>query len=130
MKLYQFLAQQMSRVKYLEDHNRHAYAADVVSQLKELTKAELPRGSGFDNGSQLNYENTKTDRLVINTAFHHMDEHGSYDGWTEHTVIVTPSLLYGFELRVTGRNRNMIKEYISDVFHGVLNEEKAWALPQ
>ena len=50
-----------------------------------------------------------------------MTEHGYYDGWTEHDVIVTPSLRSpGFSLRITGRNRRDIKEYIADAFHDAL----------
>jgi hypothetical protein len=54
--------------------------------------------------------------LVIVTSYHHMNDAGMYDGWTDHKVIVTPSLVHGFVLRITGRNRNDIKEYIADLF--------------
>jgi hypothetical protein len=56
-----------------------------------------------------------------------MNEQGSYDGWTEHTVIVTPSLAMGYRLRITGRDRNGIKEYMHDVFNAALNEDTATA---
>ena len=55
-----------------------------------------------------------------------MDEHGGYDGWTEHKIIVTPSLVYGFELRVTGKDRNDIKDYIAEVMHGALSVKASW----
>ena len=86
----------------------------------------LPSGSGFDCGTKLDIEASKPNRLVFITSFHHMDEHGGYDGWTEHKIIVTPSLVYGFELRVTGKNRNDIKDYIAEVMHGALSVKASW----
>ena len=86
----------------------------------------LPSGSGFDCGTKLDIEASKPNRLVFITSFHHMDEHGGYDGWTEHKIIVTPSLVYGFELRVTGKDRNDIKDYIAEVMHGALSVKASW----
>ena len=50
-------------------------------------------------------------------------ETGMYDGWTEHTVTVRPSLQFGFRLSISGRNRNGIKDYIAEVFGEILNTE-------
>lgn len=93
---------------------KHGDAADA------LVKDHLPRGSGFDNGTTLDNVRSRADRLVFNTSFHHMDENGYYDSWTDHSVIVTPSFLGGFDLRVTGRDRDDIKEYIAQCFHDAL----------
>ena len=71
-----------------------------------------PSGSGFDNGTYLSYDESKPERLVFTTAFHHMNSDGYYIGWTEHKVIITPSLQYGFLLRITGKNYRGIKEYM------------------
>jgi hypothetical protein len=91
--------------------------------LNALVKDHMPSGSGFDSGTQFDWGKSKEDRLVFNTSFHHMAESGMYDGWTEHDVVVTPSLSRGFDVRVTGRDRNSIKDYIGETFHGVLSEE-------
>jgi hypothetical protein len=45
-----------------------------------------------------------------------MNEGGYYDGWTEHQVIITPSLQHGFDVRVTGQDRNEIKDYLAELF--------------
>lgn len=74
-----------------------------------------PSGSGFDNGIEL-CETSTPERLVFLTAFHHMNEHGFYVGWTNHTVVVTPCFT-GFNIRVTGRNKNCVKDLIADTFH-------------
>jgi hypothetical protein len=52
-----------------------------------------------------------------------MDEHGGYDGWTEHSIIVTPDLASGFDLRVNGRDRRDIKEYLAEIFGYALDAD-------
>jgi hypothetical protein len=94
---------------------KHREAADVAAA------DHLPSGSGFDSGTTIDWDRSKPNRLVLSTSFHHMDENGTYDGWTEHSVIVTPSLTASFELRVTGPNRNDIKDYIAETFHTALS---------
>ena len=86
--------------------------ADVVNALVTLG----PSGSGVDSGFSIDHDKTRRDRIVLTTAFHHMTETGMYDGWTDHEVIVTPTLEFGYELRVTGRNRNDIKDYLRELF--------------
>lgn len=82
-----------------------------------------PSGSGFDSGTEIDIAHCTDERLVFTTSFHHMDEMGGYDGWTDHTIIVNANLLFGFLVYVSGRNRNDIKSYIIDVFHEWLNAE-------
>ena len=45
---------------------------------------------------------------------------------TEHKIIVTPRLVYGFELRVTGNDRDDIKDYIAEVMHDALSVKASW----
>ena len=45
-----------------------------------------------------------------------------YDGWTEHTVTVTPSFS-GFNMRISGRNRNDIKDHMHETFYSALHTE-------
>lgn len=89
----------------------------------DLVENFMPSGSGIDSGTKIDWEQSTPLRLVFNTAFHHMDEMGGYDGWTEHKVIVTPSLTCAFDLKVTGRDRNEIKDYLGEVFNSALSEE-------
>jgi hypothetical protein len=82
----------------------------------------LPSGSGFDSGTKIDLEHSHGGKLVLTTSYHHMNDNGYYCGWTEHTVTVTPSF-GGFNIRVSGRNRNDIKDYISDTFCHALGRE-------
>jgi hypothetical protein len=81
-----------------------------------------PHGSGLDSETTIDLEASKG-KLVFNTSFHHMNEAGYYDRWTEHKVIIKPSLEYDFTITVAGRNHNQIKDYIADVFWVWLEEE-------
>lgn len=83
--------------------------------LRTIERELLPSGSGVDAGTQIDTNKSTGELVVLETAFHHMDEFGGYDGWTEHTVRVKPSLLFGFVVSVSGRDRNGIKDYISEI---------------
>jgi hypothetical protein len=89
-------------------------------KLVEL-EGKLPHGSGVDNGVEIDMSST-ADKIVLTVSFHHMDENGFYDGWTDHKAIVRPSF-GGINIKITGKNRNEIKEYLADLFHHVLTSE-------
>lgn len=99
-----------------EWYRKHAEA------LTELLR-HLPSGSGFNNGTQLDEPKCDGRTLVFTTAFHHMDENGFYDGWTEHTVRVHATF-DGIELGISGPNRNDIKDVIFDRFYYALMERE------
>ena len=95
------------------------------ADIEHLAKQFMPSGSGIDCGTTIDIDECLRhdgERLVFNTAFHHMNEHGFYDGWTEHTITVEPSLWCEFKLRITGRDRNEIKEYLDDAFSRALEQ--------
>lgn len=86
------------------------------TRIKEILRDRFPHGAGFDAGCHLNFEKSTGERLVIITSFHHMNDVGMYDGWTEHDVIITPSLQFHVNLKITGRNKNNIKDHIAELF--------------
>ena len=83
----------------------------------------LPSGSGIDSGCKIDVENSSSDKVVILFSWHHMNTDGYYDGWTDHKLIVTPRLWNNFDMKITGRDRNYIKDYLYDLFDSVLREE-------
>lgn len=113
-EFYSALSMSLSWLNTVNDEFRE----QAENQLKEIEKM-LPNGSGFDIGCKILRLKSKPERIVIQADFHHMDEHGYYDGWTEHQVIITPSLQWGYNIRVTGRNRNEIKDYIHYMFNNI-----------
>ena len=88
----------------------------------------LPSGSGIDSGCVIDPDKQKANRVVISCQFHHMNENGYYDGWTSHDITVTPAFGHRPDIRVTGRDRNGIKEYLADIFANALDRqiEKRW----
>ena len=93
--------------------------------IKSIVKEHFPSGSGFDCGTRFEFDKSNPEKLVFFTEFHHLNENGFYDGWTQHEVIVKPSLVFGFTIRVTGKDRNDIKDYIAECFDDALNTEVA-----
>ena len=91
-------------------------------RLDWIEREILPSGSGINNGTTINRD--RKDGIVLNTSFHHMDDNGYYDGWTDHVVHVTPSFT-GINITVTGPNKNDIREYLADTFHHVLTSDIA-----
>ena len=118
MKVYEMLAQKINA--YLTCNEEHALNAEHY--IRDEIDTLLPSGSGFDSGSAVSLIDSKQDRLVINTSYHHMNENGYYTRWSDHDVILTPSFIGGFDIRVTGRNINDIKDYIADTFYHALSE--------
>ena len=121
-KLYVILAQTVQAYFNCGDHNRE-WKLKHAERLGVLVKEHMPSGAGIDSGTSFNLDKSNVDRLVFETSYHHMHESGVYDGWTEHTVVVTASLGFGISIRISGRNRNDIKDYLHDVFHEALMKE-------
>lgn len=95
--------------------NNNPYAETWLEKLGQYETA-LSHGSGIDNGTSIDIEKTTKNRIILHTAFHHMDENGFYDGWTYHDIIVAPTF-DGIDITVTGKNRNDIKTYLTDIFY-------------
>lgn len=94
--------------------------AEAWERVLERCFANLPQGSGFDCGTTFNLAESKEGtKLVFDTSYHYMTEAGYYDGWYDFKVVVRPTFS-GFSLKVIGKDRDGIKEYIADVFYDVL----------
>lgn len=62
------------------------------------------------------------EKVLDDLCKEHLPPGSGYDGWTCHTVKVT-SAWQGFNLTVTGRDRDGIKDFIGDTFHNCLMRE-------
>lgn len=126
-KLYEHIsAAAAARLNCLDfekrDGKTHEWTARHESTIEDLTRAFMPSGSGIDSGVKFDFDKSNGEKLVFYFGYHHMNEHGYYDGWTDHTLTVTPSLVHGIELKISGRNRNDIKEYLHQTFHSALTD--------
>ena len=120
--VYEAIALALLAVRNCEQSGNSEWLAKHRDRIRTLVREHMPSGSGIDTGTTLDDRSTP-DRLVFVFSFHHMNEHGSYDGWTEHTAIVTPSLAFGLDVRITGRNRNQIKDYLHETYDLALRAE-------
>ena len=118
MRVYEALAQASERSDDEE-------WADIMREKIDNIMKGAPSGAGIDTGTRIIAEKCSREKLVFSADFHHMTESGYYDGWTEHLIIVTHDLT-GLNIRVTGKNRNDIKEYLTEVYHYWLTKEVDW----
>lgn len=117
--LYSELAMLVQAYKNCIASHNEVWQDRHEERILSLVKEYLPSGSGFDCGTKLDIEASHGEKLVFTTSFHHMNEGGYYDGWTEHRIVCTPSFS-GVNLRISGRNRNEIKDYMHEVFYQAL----------
>jgi hypothetical protein len=126
-KLYQVLASTIEArrncAERMETHSEwFEKHGDTIDQLVlEL----MPSGSGIDTGTAIDLDTSHGEKLVFHCSYHHMNDGGMYDGWTEHTITVTPSFS-GLNLRISGRNRNEIKDYLYETVDYALQTVVVW----
>ncbi len=120
--LYQHIASALNALSNCIAGNNTAWQSKHEANLHTLAKDFLPSGSGIDCGTKIDIDTSlrQLGRIVLTLSYHHMNECGMYDGWTEHRVIISPSLQFGFDIKIGGRDRNSIKEYLADVLHEAL----------
>lgn len=117
----QSIASKLDAMNNCREKGNDEWLAKHEEAIEQLVSQHFPSGSGFDSGTKLYVDHSEPERLVFSTSFHHMDQHGSYDGWTYHDVVVKPSLVFGYTLRVTGKDRNDVKDYIAEAFRQSLD---------
>lgn len=126
--LYQVLAEIVNSRLHCVNSPAHAQVAGHWTEcLTQLAKNFLPSGSGVDSGTVIDLEQSTSKQLVLNAAFHHMDENGYYNGWTHYVVRVKANLSSGIELVVSWpkgeKDYNETSDYLSELFYVNLKEE-------
>ena len=86
---------------------------DIRCALEKFVDDVFPSGSGFDMGTKL--ISASDTKVILETEYHHMNECGYYTDWTKHKIIITGTI-NSYTMRITGRNKNQIKEVIADFF--------------
>ena len=116
MKLYQKIARVVSQKNW-------AKRAKELSLLQEL----LPNGNGIrgqEGLAEILPESTKK-RIVIYTTYWHPNDSYETSRWTAHQVIITPSFEREINIRITGKNKDNVKDYLHDIFREALMKEYA-----
>jgi len=107
-------------VKRATLNNSPIWKQSAQERLKHLEDC-LPSGSGIDCGTKIDIEASTQNKIVLFVEYHHMNDGGFYDGWTAHTITITPTF-HSYEMKISGRNRNNIKDYLSDVYTCALSQ--------
>lgn len=126
-KVYKLIASQLLRIESCKKINNEKSMENIeeaIDILEHIEKQYLPHGSGIDCGCKINIEKSNSNKIVIDFSFHHMDENGYYDGWTDHSIIITPSLYFDYDMKITGKNRNYVKDYLTENFSSHLDQIK------
>lgn len=100
------------------ENNLNAEWGPIARARLEQLVNMLPSGSGIDSGTKL--ESASASRIVLTAGFHHMNDCGMYDGWTEHRITIRPTFA-GLELTISGRNRSDIEDYLHEIYHDALS---------
>lgn len=95
----------------------HKWSATIKTLM-----ARMPSGTGLVDAE------SHAKKLVFSAGFRHVDDNGFYDGWTEHTVTVTGSLRDTVKMRISGPNRNNIKDDLHATFHEALTQDVTYWL--
>ena len=135
--LFTVIASTIAAIRNCEQSGNVEWLARHRETLCEF-RSFLPHGSGFDTGFTIDDSESNENRLVLEFDFHHMDEHGFYVGWTSHKVIVTPSLVSGFDFEIEtddeqktgelGDYVELAQDYWEDTIQHHLSQ-KVWQQP-
>ena len=117
-----YIAKVCVAAKNCEKNNSKDWERRWHAQLDYIEKNILPSGAGLDAGSKIYRDNTNEAEIFIKTSFHHMDDAGGYDGWTDHLIKVRATFL-GVKIDISGQNLNGIKKYLGDVFGDTLGRD-------
>jgi hypothetical protein len=117
------LALVVGAIQNCKKSNNTEWEQNHTEKLEQVVSEYLPHGSGLDGIVEVDIDKSSENKVVINIEYHHMDENGFYSGWTNHSIICTPSFIHGVDIRVTGVNKNDIKSYLEERFAEHLQRE-------
>lgn len=126
MKVYQQIAGLIQARKTCIETENYTWKENHENTLDEISKNLLPSGSGFDSGSKINIEASTSEKIIIDSGFHVMDEDGFYAEWLNLVITVKPSLQFGFLMTIKGipaKYKFQITDYVNDSFYEALNQE-------
>lgn len=115
------LVQVLRAYQNCEQSGNREWAEAHWQTAMNLNAACLPSGSGINTPVKMSEWEKVPLQLTFAVEFQHMSDAG-WTGWTNHDVIVTADLS-GPNVRVTGRDKNGIKDYLTELFYDVFARE-------
>jgi len=127
-KLYQQIASGFQAMLNCKKNKNEKWYDYHKANVESLVNEYMPSGSGFDAGTRFDFDKSTPDKLVFFTDYHKMNENSYYDGWIDDIkIVVTPSLQFGYNMKITGLKRSDLDNYIDyfyDTFAYALDSEK------
>ena len=124
MKKYKALASMIQARKNCLESNNQKWFEKHGKNIQKII-GSLPHGSGIDGETGIDLTRSTSEKIIIFSSFHCMNGEGYYDGWSDFTIKIIPSLQFDFELKITGNfgKYSDIKEYLYNIFDADLREE-------
>lgn len=92
------------------------------ARITDIIDNYFPSSGGIAKGVAIDLDKSNGSKLVFTFSYHHMNDAGSYDGWTEYVLTITATF-HGINLSISGPDRNNIKEYLYAMFGYRLEQE-------
>jgi hypothetical protein len=125
--VFQELAEAIESSHSAERNQNHEWAIKHRLRAQNIADNFLPSGAGWDLGTKIDLDKSNPTVIRLSGSFHHMSEVGHYCGWTNHNIVIRPVLTYGgIDIRITGRDRNQIKDYLGEIFQHALTRTIRW----
>ena len=96
---------------------------------REIAQIEsdcLMSGSGFDSGTTVDLDKSTSEKIVLNSAYHTMDDSGMYGQWIDLTITIVPSLQWSYDFKVNMhgfRDTKGHREYIESCVETILSAD-------
>ncbi len=87
MKTYEFIAVHLIAMRNCQKINNFEWEERHSDSLDKILST-FPDSSGFNSGTELDYEKSTSDKLIFNSAYHFMNENGMYDGYNNFRIVV------------------------------------------
>lgn len=85
----------------------------------------IPRGSGIDRAPRKRSDIEVMPSVIrFEIGYHHEDDGGFY-GWTDHVITIRPAF-DGLDVRVSGRNRRNVKDYLHEAMEHAFTRHVTW----
>lgn len=124
-KLSHIIAARLATIAHLEARGGECHAPLIDRNRDEIERcvaAFMLSGSGFDAGTTFLFDKATESKLIFGVEYHHMNDSGMYDGWTTHVVTIE-STFTSPNIKVSGRDRNGIKDYIVDCILPLMDQQ-------
>lgn len=120
MKLYQKLADEF-RKSQIDNPDISDLACQEINKIIDL----IPHGSGIDSETIFDFEKSNSQKLILKSAYHNLNENGYYDSRTYFKIVLSPSFI-DFDLEIVSnfpKKYSSTKEYLQEIFYYSFNQD-------